>query len=548
MQFFFLHNFATRIYLFRCQLELYSSFGIQQLVEMVVFSTSSLVMFGITAVTLAVTSTVVAVVGLLLHKWQMEKQLKAFPVAPDKHWLLGHLHKMTSDEKAYAWVRKCVDAGVYVSIIWVGPFLPFVTVFHPDTVKTILKTSEPKSENTYRFVRPWIGDGLLLSSGKKWARNRRLLTPGFHFDILKPYVGIFQESASILVKKWQGACEREGKQSMEMFSHVSLLMLDSLLKCIFSVQSNCQIVEDHPYIKGIYEIAMLVGARFRFLPFHSDIIYNLSPSGRHYHRAIETVHNYARDIIKQRKQALAEEEASGKTRQRKYVDFLDILLCAKDTDGKGLTDQEICDEVDTFMFEGHDTTASGISWFLYNMARFPEFQQKCRQEIDNLLADRTEDTLEWEDLNNLPYMTQCLKENLRFHAPVVNIMRTLTQPLAFPDGRSVPKGTSVAITINGLHHNKEVWDDPETFDPDRFSPERAKSIPPYAFVPFSAGPRNCIGQHFAMSEMKVIASMILRNFYLSVNESVPIQRRNALVLRSQHGINLYVTPRKTVKH
>ncbi|XP_022104404.1 cytochrome P450 4F4-like [Acanthaster planci] len=199
-------------------------------------------------------------------------------------------------------------------------------------------------------------------------------------------------------------------------------------------------VENHPYIEGIYDISILAMQHIRYLPFHIDTIFQWSPSGRRFRKACDTVHNYSRDIIQKRKNALKEEAAKGQTRHRKYIDFLDILLCAKDSEGQGLTDQEIYDEVDTFMFEGHDTTTSGLSWFLYDMARLPEFQQKCQEEIDDLLADKEDDRVEWDDLSNVPYLTKCLKETLRVHSPVPNIVRTLTRPLTFPNGRTLPKG------------------------------------------------------------------------------------------------------------
>ncbi|XP_022104398.1 cytochrome P450 4F22-like isoform X2 [Acanthaster planci] len=502
----------------------------------------SLVSLCATVATLCITSSIVALVVLFIQKWKVEKKLAAFPSDPERHWLFGSLSKFTGDEKEFEWKREVVKKCVTASVSWAGPITPIISVYHPDTVKAVLSTGEPKAEFTYSFIRPWIGDGLLVSAGKKWARNRRLLTPGFHFDILKPYVDIFQQSGNILVEKWKAACGGK-KTSMEMFSNMSLLTLDSLLRCIFSVETNCQTVENHPYIKGIYDISILAMERFHSLPFHIDTIFEWSPSGRRFRKACNTVHNYSRDIIQKRKNALKEEAAKGQTRHRKYIDFLDILLCAKDSDGQGLTDQEIYDEVDTFMFEGHDTTASGLSWFLYDMARLPEFQQKCQEEIDDLLVDREDDRLEWDDLSSMPYLTKCLKESLRVHSPVPKIMRTLTRPLTFPDGRTLPKGTTITIVISDLHNNPHVWDDPETFDPERFSPERAKNIPPFAYVPFAAGPRNCIGQHFAMNELKIISATVLHNFHLSVDETIPVQRINALVLRGRNGIHLQVTPR-----
>ncbi|XP_022104408.1 cytochrome P450 4F22-like [Acanthaster planci] len=281
-----------------------------------------------TVATLCITSSIVALVVLFIQKWKLERQFAAFPTDPERHWFLGSLSKFTADEKELEWKREVVKRCVTASVLWVGPIRPIISVYHPDTVKAVLSTGEPKAEFTYSYIRPWIGDGLLLSAGKKWARNRRLLTPGFHFDILKPYVDIFQQSGSILVEKWKAACGGK-KTSMEMFSNMSLLTLDSLLRCIFSVETNCQTVENHPYIKGIYDISILAMERFRFLPFHFDTIFQWSPSGRRFHKACNTVHNYSRDIIQKRKNALKEEAAKGQTRHRKYIDFLDILLCAK---------------------------------------------------------------------------------------------------------------------------------------------------------------------------------------------------------------------------
>ncbi|XP_072030702.1 ultra-long-chain fatty acid omega-hydroxylase-like [Amphiura filiformis] len=427
------------------------------------------------------------------------------------------------------------------SVIWFGPFLPVTNTYHPEPVKAILATSEPKEDYIFDMLRPWLGDGLLLSTGKKWARNRRLLTPGFHFDVLKPYAKIFQGSANDLVSKWRKLCKNGKPVSREMFTDISLLTLDGLLKCIFSVESNCQ-EEKHPYIRSVVELTQLTMERIRFLPHHIDLIYHLSYNGYKWRRATRRVHSYTKSVIQKRKDALKDPQ-NGRDKNKKYIDFLDILLSAKDEDGSGLTDQEIQDEVDTFMFEGHDTTASGVSWFLYAMAIKPKLQAKCRREIDGYFQLKGNDQLEWDDLNNLPSLTMCIKESLRINPPVPVITRRITQDISFPDDTVIPAGAFAVILIEAIHKNPLVWKDADLFDPERFASENLKNIPPYSYIPFSAGPRNCIGQHFALNEMKITCATLVYNFEFSYNPAVSIEIEESLIRRTKNGIHLFITPR-----
>ncbi|XP_044540794.1 cytochrome P450 4A5-like [Gracilinanus agilis] len=198
-------------------------------------------------------------------------------------------------------------------------------------------------------------------------------------------------------------------------------------------------------------------------------------------------HCLADQVIKKRKQHLHQEGGLEAVLKKRHLDFLDILLCTKTENGDSLSDKELRAEVDTFMFEGHDTTASGISWLFYALAMNPEHQQKCREEIRNLLRDGM--AISWEQLNQMPYTTMCIKESLRLYPPVTSISRELSKPLTFPDGRSLPSGTMVTLHIHALHHNPIVWPEPEVFNPLRFSPENSISRHTHSFLPFSAGTR-----------------------------------------------------------
>ncbi|XP_021344613.1 cytochrome P450 4F12-like, partial [Mizuhopecten yessoensis] len=163
-------------------------------------------------------------------------------------------------------------------------------------------------------------DGLLLSGGRKWDRNRRMLTPAFHMDILKHYVEIFNESAKVLLGKW-----RENPGCVETFHHMSLLTLDSMMKCLFGHHSNCQLETVRPaYIQCVYDVSDLIIKRIMNPLHHFGFLYSLSENGRKFQYACDTIHEHSNKLIEQRRQLLASEKAGSRN-----VDFLDILLTAK---------------------------------------------------------------------------------------------------------------------------------------------------------------------------------------------------------------------------
>nr|XP_020724577.1 docosahexaenoic acid omega-hydroxylase CYP4F3-like [Odocoileus virginianus texanus] len=431
------------------------------------------------------------------------RRLRCFPQPPKRNWFFGHLGLIQSSEEGLLYTQGLASTYGDACCWWVGPWRPIIRIFHPTCIKPVLfasAASAPKDVVFYDFLKPWLGDGLLLSAGDKWNRHRRMLTPAFHFNILKPYMKIFTKSTDIMHAKWQRLI-KEGHTHLDMFEHISLMTLDSLQKCVFSYDSNCQ-EKPSDYIAAILELSALAAKRYQQLFLHMDFLYYLTPDGRRFRRACRLVHDFTDIVIQERRRTLPKEniddflKAKAKT---KTLDFIDVLLLTKDEDGKGLSDEDIRAEADTFMFEGHDTTASGLSWVLYNLAKHPEYQERCRQEVRELLKDRESKEIEWDDLAQLPFLTMCIKESLRLHPPVIVISRCCTQDIMLPDGRVIPKGVICLISIFGTHHNPSVWPDPEVYDPFRFEPENIKGRSPLAFIPFSAGPRNCIGQTFAMT-------------------------------------------------
>ncbi|NWI53014.1 CP4FN protein, partial [Calyptomena viridis] len=516
------------------------------------------------------------------------RQLDKFPLPPWRNWLLGHTGMAQSTEQGLQQVDALV-AQYHHSCLWWGlPWLPILRLFHPSTLRPLLSASAfvaPKDEFSYGFLKPWLGDGLLLSRGHKWARHRRLLTPAFHGDVLRGYLGIFNQSTHVLHAKW-GAAAAGGPVGLEVLQPLSLLTLDSLQKCIFSHESHCQ-EKPSEYIKAILELSSLVVRRQLHPLLHPTWLYRLSPDGRRFARACATVHGFTANVVQHRRQALANlgHQAWLEDHRGHRMDFIDLLLLAKgepggcgpmahthplqDEDGNTLSDEDIAAEADTFMFEGHDTTASGLAWLFYNLAGHPEYQERCRQEVQELLAGRDTEDIEWEDLSRLPFTTMCIKESLRLHPPVTAVSRRCTQDVSLHDGRVIPKGVICLMSIYGTHHNPDLWPDPEVgppghgmslsprrcphgmtvsmslqvYNPLRFSPENSKGRCPSAFIPFSAGPRNCIGQSFAMAEMKVVVALTLSRFVLRRDTArPPPQRKPELILRAEGGLWLVLEP------
>uniref|UniRef100_A0A4X1SPA5 Cytochrome P450 4A11 n=1 Tax=Sus scrofa TaxID=9823 RepID=A0A4X1SPA5_PIG len=411
-----------------------------------------------------------------------------------------------------------------------------VLVYDPDYMKVVLARSGERETPIHMGENPpsWVhGCGLLLLNGQTWFQRRRMLTPAFHYDILKPYVGLMAKSVQVMLDKWEQLVAQDPR--LEIVGPVSLMTLDTIMKCAFSHQGSTQTDGDsHSYIQAIWDLKNLFSTRTKSAFLQNDIIYRLSPEGRKSHRAARIAHQHTDRVIQLRKAQLQKQGEMENVRKKRHLDFLDILLLAQMEKGNSLSDTDLRAEVDTFMFEGHDTTASGISWILYALASHPEHQQRCREEIQGLLGDGT--SITWDHLDQMPYTTMCIKEALRLYPPVPSVGRELSKPITFPDGRSLPAGIILSLSIYGLHHNPQVWPNPEEFDPSRFAPGSARHS--HAFMPFSGGSRNCIGKQFAMNEMKVAVALTLLRFELAPDPSRKPTVIPEVVLHSKNGIHL----------
>ena len=473
--------------------------------------------------------------------WKAVRHVPGLPT----HWLYGNLHQIQQNEAFLKAYRKSIaENGWKLSRIWYGPFIVFLVIHHNDPLKKILKS--PKTKFVYDLLKPWLGEGLLVAQGEKWHRNRRLLAPAFHFSILKQYVSIYNDCLDTLIRKWRPFGLK--KQPVRLFNSISVMSLDIISQCAFSYKSEYQgCSAQAEYLKAVLELSVCIAERFITPLYHIDWLYWLTPHGKRMKRLCKLVHNHAEMVIAERKKALGLDEGRVQNAsvfpkhvsERRTLDFLDILLTAVDEDGAGLTDLEVRDEVDTFMFAGHDTTTSGMCWTLYCLAKHPEHQEKVREEVRNVLKERRR--LEYNDLKDLKYTQWCIKEAMRLYTPVDSIFRELQEDMEL-DGQWYPKGMLIQVPIHTVHYNPLVWPNPEVYDPLRFNPVNAEGRDPYAYLPFSAGYRNCIGQMFALNEARTVVASIVHHFRLSVDEDHHVEVDPKIIHRAVNDIQLKLEP------
>ncbi|XP_036304429.1 cytochrome P450 4X1 [Pipistrellus kuhlii] len=472
-------------------------------------------------------------IKLFLRRQQLQRVLRAFP-GPSPHWLTGN-QKLFQDgdfELFEEFVKKYPCAFP----AWIGPFEAFFQIYDPDYAKTFMNRSDPKTQYFYKYLTLITGEGLVSLNGNRWYQHRRLITPVFHFNTLKSHSRIMAQSINTLLDKWEKICGTQ-EAVLEVFNDISLMSLDILMKCTFSQDTNCQINSAFDdYTKGICEGSEIIHKRsFSFL-YHHDIIFKFSSEKHRLQKIANNLYQYTDKIIQERRKALKEEKKHGKTNNRNYQDFLDILLSAQAEHDNSFSDTDLHAEVNTFMVAGQDTVAGTLSWLLYNLAQNPEHQERCREEIRGILGD--ESSITWDHLSKMTYTTMCIKETLRLYPTIVSISRQLSKPITFPDGRSLPAGMTVVLSIWGLHHNPAIWENPKVFDPLRFSPENLEKRHNYSFLPFSAGPRNCIGQNFAMTELKMAIAMILLRFKMMLDPTRPLILVPRIILKPKNGFYL----------
>lgn len=438
-------------------------------------------------------------------------------------------------KKLIKWSKEFGD----IFITWVG-MRPFLWIYRVEQVQPLLSSNIHIDKSLeYEYLRPWIGTGLITSNGLKWHSRRKLLSPTFHSELLKEYLKVTMKEVNILI----GCLQQEiGKTGFDIVPYAKRSALDVICNTAMGYPINAQTNHKNEYVLAVERLSQLMQMRFTNIWIKWDPIFNRTSWGKEQARLINIIHSFVDKVIFERKLEWSTKfDGNRNETPKKCQALLDLLLDATHN-GATLSDEDLRDEVNTFMFAGHDTIATSVSWFLYALGRHPEYQKLIIEEYENLIGSQ-EITLDL--LQKLVWLDACLKESWRIYPVTPIIARQIYSSLKLSE-QEIPAGTTVLINSYLLHRDPRYFSQPDKFMPERFLPDKPKP-PAFTYIPFSAGSRNCIGWKFAQMEVKVTILSILRAYEIySIQTEDQLKFVANLVLDNDGGIPIRIKPRQAL--
>ncbi|CAK9799487.1 Cytochrome P450 4C1 [Anthophora quadrimaculata] len=488
----------------------------------------------------------------LLHYGKVGRMINSIP-GPQAFPIVGNMHSLqVSSQELWTYVRTASKRYYPIFRVW-SFTIPFLNIRHPNDVETVLgNTKFTQKSDAYNILKPWFQTGLLTSSGHKWQVRRKILTPAFHFNVLQQFVDIFIEEGEHLIETLKSEGQPCVKDLLQLFSeHTLNVICETAMGTSLKDKGQFQ----YKYRKAVHDMGEVLLYRFVRPWFMFDFVFNLVPQGWRQAKLLKILHGFTRQIIRERKEyhnqtngrfltdpSDTSSEKNGNVNMgihKRRLAMLDLLLLANRFNQ--IDDEGIREEVDTFMFRGHDTTAMAICFAVMLFAEHKEIQDRARAEVKEVMNENG-NKLSWATLQKFPYLDRCIKEALRLYPSVPFISRAPEADVQLSDF-TVPANTMVHVHIADVHRDPLYWPNPDVYDPDRFLPENSVGRHPYAYVPFSAGPRNCIGQRFAMLEIKATLGLLLHNFSLEpVTYLKDVTMTTDLVIRPAHPIRTKFVP------
>ncbi|CAH0727379.1 unnamed protein product, partial [Brenthis ino] len=359
---------------------------------------------------------------------------------------------------------------------------------------------------------------LVMDPGPKWHQRRKLLTPAFHFNVLTNFKGVIEDNCDKFVENLKAEANQT---KTRILPYINEFALNSICETAMGTKLDEESTNfGKLYKDSIYKIGQYAVYRAQRVWMYPSFIFNLTKIGRKQKQILNNLTSFRNRVIEKRRnrndtinmhfvdELNADNEENVHLNEKKKMAMLDLLIKAE-KDG-AIDSQGIGEEVDTFMFGGHDTSANALQFTMMLLANHPDVQDKVVEECD-LIFGSSDCSLTMADLAQMKYLECCIKESLRLYPPLPVITRRNNEPLKLGD-YEVPAGTECAILIFDLHRRIDQFVEPQEFRPERFLVE--PTWHPYAYIPFSAGPRNCIGQKFAMMELKLALSAVLRRYRL----------------------------------
>jgi len=398
--------------------------------------------------------------------------------------------------------------GLWTSFMLIDPQ-------HVEYVLQMNSRNYRKGKN-YKELAAATGNGLFVSEGDVWRRQRRLAQPAFHRQKIASFAKIMTDSCEAMLERWQPLAERGA--TVEVDAEMLRLTLGIVGKALFSrdlsdeadtMSQSFEIIRKHT-TKRIMSI----------LKFPASFP---TAQNRRFRQAVANAEQVVYDLIAERRRGAGND------------DLLSLLMAARDEEtGEGLSDQELRDQALTIIGAGYETTTQALAWTWYLLAKHPEIENKLHAEIEHVLRGRTPT---FEDLPNLKYTLMVFQEAMRLYPPIWMLTRAAIEADEI-GGYRVPANSEILLLPYITHRHPKYWEQPEEFNPEHFTPEKVAARPRFAYFPFGAGARQCIGNNFALMEAQLIIATVAQKYRLRLTDEQPIKPETSVTLRPSRSLKM----------
>ncbi|MDZ8089893.1 MAG: cytochrome P450 [Nostoc sp. DedQUE12b] len=442
------------------------------------------------------------------------------PPGPPGFPIIGCFLQMSTNPLQFL-TNSAREYGGVVHLGSIGPQQLYL-IADPDSIKYVLQENPQnytKGEN-FQDIKLVIGEGLVISEGDSWRSQRRLMQPSFHRQQIAAMVNDMTQLTAEMVERWQ---KIPPGATLDISAEMLVLTQKILLKTTLSIDADSDTSE-------------LIQAWNTIYKFLSDRLWAIikppisfpTPKNRQFKQAINTLRTVANNIIQQRKQS-----------NHTAHDILSMFMNTQDESGEGLSDQQLHDQIVGLFSAGFETSAVTLGWIWYLLSKYPTVERELQAELATVLAGRTPT---FEDLPHLKYTKMVVQEAMRLYPGAwVYARNNLGDDLI--GGYHIPAGSMLLFSPFVTHRLPTFWDNPEGFDPERFTPERSVDRPRYAYFPFGGGQRQCLGDIFALTEIQLIVAMVCQRFRLNLLPEHPVEPQPLLTLQTRKGILMTLQPR-----
>jgi cytochrome P450 len=404
---------------------------------------------------------------------------------------------------------------------YLGGIEEAIVTTNPAVIQHVLKTNAEnyqKSEIQVKRMGHFLGKGLLTTHGEAWKTQRRLIQKGFDRKQLDALSSIMQDSLAESLKDFD---RQVHAGPVDIYPHLMKMTFAMVARSLFGARLKD---EDIDLVSHTICTVQEFIVRQTIQPYLNPWFAASGDLRKHEDMRVRA-DSILMSYIKQRRN------------QTPGNDLLQNLMDARYSDGEGMSDEMVLSESMQLLVAGHETSSNGLSWLLYLLSSHPDCLERVRQEFDSVLGDAP---LSHADVPKFEFTTQVIQEGLRLYPPFWMIDRE-----AVADDRAgdidIPRGSTVIVYVYGAHHAQRYWESSETFDPERFIKGSEKQRTPFTYLPFGGGPRVCIGNQYAMLQILMILSDLLRKYDFELTPGQTIEARPMVILRPKHGIRMTFT-------